>query len=254
MELLSYVINDWQALLKVILSDIVLSVDNALVIAMVCAGLKLEHQNTAMKWGMSVAVVARILFLFIAFLLIQIPFLKIIAGGWLIKLGYDMIYGNEEEDSVDHKSTLMSAITAIVIADVAMSLDNVLAVVGATGDGSHVIYSFSMFGKLFEITDSYPLAIVGILISIPILLFASKALMKVIDKYPVLNTFGAVGIAFIGIEMIVKDNVFTQYLAELSIKSDISTHTLVSVISLVLTALMYYSYKLFNKYWFKGWK
>lgn len=247
MELLSYIVNDWQALLKVILSDIVLSADNALVIAMVCAGLKLEHQNTAMKWGMSVAVVARILFLFIAFLLIQIPFLKIIAGGWLIKLGYDMIYGNEEEDSVDQKSTLMSAITAIVIADVAMSLDNVLAVVGATGDGSHVIYSFSMFGKLFEITDSYPLAIVGILISIPILLFASKALMKVIDKYPVLNTIGAVGITFIGVEMLLKDNVFSNWILEVSTKFDVTLHSTISILSLFITSLFFFVFKFGKK-------
>lgn len=243
MELLSYLTNDWQALLKVILSDIVLSVDNALIIAMVCAGLKVEHQNTAMKWGMSVAVLARILFLFIAFLLIQIPFLKIIAGAWLIKLGYSMINGHGDNESTEQKTTLKSAIIAIVVADIAMSLDNVLAVVGATGDGSHIIHSFTMLGKTFDITDAYPLAVVGILISIPILLFASKALMKIIDKYPVLNTIGALGITFIGVEMFIKDNVFKDWILEVSSKFDLSTNSVVSVLSLFITSILFLVFK-----------
>jgi YjbE family integral membrane protein len=243
MEILNYLTNDWQALIKVILSDIVLSVDNALVIAMVCAGLKIEHQNTAMKWGMSFAVLARILFLFVAFLLIQIPFLKIVAGAWLIKLGYDMINGNGEDDNPEKKTTLKSAIIAIVVADVAMSLDNVLAVVGATGDGSHIIHSFTMLGRTFDITDAYPLAVVGILISIPILLFASKALMKIIDKYPILNTIGALGITFIGVEMFIKDNVFSNWILEVSSKFDFSLHSVITILSLLITSALFLVFK-----------
>lgn len=247
MEILSYLINDWQALLKIILSDVILSVDNALVIAMVCAGLKPEHQGTAMKWGMSVAVLARILFLLIAFILVQIPFLKILAGLWLVKLGYEMMNNHGGDESLEQKSDLKSAIIAIVLADVAMSLDNVLAVVGASGEGQHVLYSFELFGKVFEISDSYPLAIVGVLISIPILLFASKALMKLVEKYPVLNVIGALGITFIGVEMAIKDNAFKGFIENLATQISLTSSTFVTFAGLAITGLLYLLFKLIGK-------
>lgn len=245
MEILKYLVSDWEILIKIILSDVILSVDNALVIAMVCAGLKPEHQGTAMKWGMSVAVLARIFFLLVAFILVQVPFLKLLAGLWLIKLGYSMLSHGDDSSNVEQKTSLKSAIIAIVLADIAMSLDNVLAVVGASGEGQHVLYSFSLFGSTFSITDSYPLAIVGVLVSIPILLFASKALMKLVDKYPVLNTLGAIGIAFIGVEMAIKDNWFYPYLTEITNNLYVSLGAFVNLLGLLITAVLYLVYKLF---------
>lgn len=237
MEHLMYLLtNDIGALFKIILSDIVLSVDNALVIAMVCAGLKQEYQGTAMKWGMSVAVLARIVFLLFAFLLVSIPLLKLIGGLWLVKLGYDMFKGGEEDDNVTHKATLMGAIGAIVLADVAMSLDNVLAVVGASGEGTEIIYSFTWFGHLFTITDSFPVAIVGVLISIPILLFASKGLMKLIEKFPILNELGALLITFVGVEMALKDKFVAEHLS-INDWSNLAVTIISVVITLVFGAI-----------------
>lgn len=244
MDILNYLTQDWQALLKIILSDVVLSIDNALVIAMVCAGLKPEHQGTAMKWGMSVAVIARIVFLLVAFILVQIPLLKLFAGLWLVKLGYDMVVShNESNDGLEQKNTLKSAIIAIVIADIMMSLDNVLAVVGASGEGNHVLYTFHMFGKGFDITDTYPLAILGVLISIPILLFASKSLMKLVEKYPVLNTIGAMLITFIGVEMAIKDELFSNILLKTSNTLGISTGGLVPILGALITFAIYMLFK-----------
>ena len=158
-----------------------------------------------------------------------------------------MLSGNDSESSVDQKTTLRSAITAIVIADIAMSLDNVLAVVGATGEGSHVLYSLSLFGKVFEITDAYPLAVLGILISIPILLFASKALMKFVDKYPVLNTIGAIGIAFIGVEMFFKDTLFNGFIDHIALFTKLTYAQVIPSLSLIVIGLLFLIYKIIKK-------
>lgn len=248
MNIFEYVLMNWEVILKIILTDVVLSVDNALIIAMVCAGLKKEHQGVAMKWGMSVAVIARILFLFIAFILIQIPLLKLIAGLWLIKLSYDMVKGDDgSAGDVKQHTTLNSAIFAVIVADIAMSLDNVLAVVGASGEGENVLYSLTLFGHLFDITDSYPLAIAGILISIPILLFASKNLMKYIEKYPVLNTVGGLLIAFVGLELALKDNLFKDAITKTALELSISTNSLIASVSAVLLAILYFAFKKLGK-------
>lgn len=241
MEHLMYLLtNDVGALFKIILSDLVLSVDNALVIAMVCAGLKVEHQAKARNWGMAVAVLARIIFLLFAFLLASIPLLKLLGGLWLIKLGYDMIKGEDEDADVKQKTTLFGAITAIVLADIAMSLDNVLAVVGASGEGSEVIYSFTWFNHLFTITDSFPVAVLGVLISIPILLFASKGLMKLIEKFPILNTFGGLLITFVGVEMGMKDHFVEKYINQINGWTDVYT----TITSIVITGLLYVLFRL----------
>ena len=235
--------NDIGALLKIVFADIALSIDNAIVIAMVCAGLKQEHQGTAMKWGMSVAVLARIFFLLFAFLLASLPLLKLIGGLWLVKLGYEMLKGDDGEENVKPKTTLLGAISAIVLADIAMSLDNVLAVVGASGEGSNVIYSFNWFGHLFTITNSFPVAIVGVLISIPILLFASKSLMKLIDKFPVLNVLGALLITFVGVEMALKDPVTLTHFSLLNGLSGLEF----TLTSAVITMVFYSFFNLIKK-------
>ena len=207
------IFSDIGALIKIILADGVLSVDNAIVIAMVCAGVKPDHQGTALKWGMGVAVIARIVLLLLAFVLATIPLLKLIAGVWLLKLGYDMLKGEDEDDEVKPATTLKGAIWAVALADVAMSLDNVLAVTGASGDGSEVLYQHTLFGYNLVITDAYPLAVFGVLISIPILLFASKGLMKLIDKYPVINVLGSILIMYVGWDMMLKDHFVEPYVS-----------------------------------------
>lgn len=180
------------ALIKIVLIDLSLGIDNAIVIAMACAMLAPNLRNKAIAIGTGGAILARILLLAVGFWLVQQPFLHIIAGAYLVYLAFSMV-GQEDEDDMHIKqsNTLWGAVAVITISDVMFSLDNVVALVGASdGTGSHAL-GYTIF---------------GILVSIPIILFASKYLVTLLDKFPVLVNLGAALIAYVGVEMFVKED------------------------------------------------
>lgn len=189
----------WDVLLKIIGIDIILGLDNAIVIALACVALAPELRNKAVVIGTAGAILARILFLFIGFWLVGLPFVKLVAGAYLVYLAYGMLAGGGDDDhtGVAAKPTLWGAALTIVTADLLMSLDNVVALVGAAeGTGDHA-FGYTVF---------------GILLSIPIIIFASKGLVAIIDKFPVIIWLGGALIAFVGAEMMLKEPFIANFI------------------------------------------
>ena len=211
---------DFAVLAKIIAIDLVMGVDNAIVIAMAVAALAAHQQKAAIFLGTAGAILARILFLFIGFWLVSIPLVKLIAGAYLVYLGFKLVNTSEGEENVNASTSLFGAATTIVVADIALSLDNVVALVGAAeGTGDHA-FGYTVF---------------GILLSIPVIVLASKFLITMIEKFPVLLWCGGALITWVGAEMILKDQYLLQGLTSyLSISLN---HTVELIVAGVITAL-----------------
>jgi YjbE family integral membrane protein len=186
----------WAALGSIILANVLLSGDNAVVIAMAARSLPPEQRKKAVVWGSAAAIVMRIVLTIVAAQLLRLPFLKIIGGLALFYIGIDLLREGDEEGSIgSEKGGLMTAIRTILVADLVMSLDNVLAVAAAAhGDNA--------------------LLIIGLAISIPLIIFGSTMLMKVMERFPIIITVGAGLLGYLGGEMLLTDPAVPQYLAE----------------------------------------
>lgn len=177
----------WIALLQIIGVNIVLSGDNAVVIALACRSLPPRQQRVGVVLGAGAAVVLRIIFtVFIAYLMTT-PFLKIAGGLLLLWIGYKLLTEEEADaDDVHAASHLIGAVRTVVIADAVMSLDNVIAVAAAA-------------------KDSYELLIIGLAISIPLVVYGATLMIRLIERFPFIVTLGAALIGYIGGEVIVTD-------------------------------------------------
>jgi YjbE family integral membrane protein len=181
------------ALLKIIAIDIILSGDNAVVIAMATRKLPKHQQNKAIFWGTGGAVVLRILFAAIIVFLLKIPFVHLVGGLLLLWIAYKVLIEREEEAHIESSDRLLKAIMTIIVADAVMSLDNVVAVAGASG-GHIGMIAF------------------GVAISIPIMIFGSKAIMKAMEKYRWIAYIGSGILAWTGGEMVMEDEGFMHLL------------------------------------------
>ncbi|MCA1055641.1 TerC family protein [Rossellomorea aquimaris] len=181
------------ALLKIIAIDIILSGDNAIVIAMATRSLPKELQNKAIFWGTAGAVILRVLFAAIIVYLLQIPYVHLIGGLLLLWIAYNVLVEEGDDANIKAHTGLGKAITTIIIADAAMSLDNVVAVAGAA------------HGHIGMIA-------LGVFISIPIMIFGSKAIVKALEKYRWIAYLGAGILAYTAGEMIVGDHRFLELL------------------------------------------
>ncbi len=177
----------WAALGSIIIANVLLSGDNAVVIAMAARSLPPHQQRKAVIWGSGAAIMMRIVLTIIAAQLLRLPFLKIIGGLALLYIGVDLLNEGEEEGDIGSESGgMMSAIRTILVADLVMSLDNVLAV-AAAAKGDNV------------------LLVVGLAISIPLIIFGSTMLMKVMERIPIIITAGAGLLGFLAGEMMLTD-------------------------------------------------
>ena len=177
----------WIALMQIIGVNIVLSGDNAVVIALAARGLPADQQKRAVAWGSGAAVVMRIVLTVVAVELLRLPYLKLIGAGLLLWIAVQLLLPEEEEGG--HGTAvagLGAAIKTILIADLVMSLDNVIAV-AAAAKGSTV------------------LLVVGLAISIPLVVFASRLLLTLMDRYPVIITIGAALLGWVAGEMAIGD-------------------------------------------------
>ncbi|MBU5360788.1 TerC family protein [Enterococcus raffinosus] len=206
-------------ILSIIVLNLVLSGDNAVVIALATRKLPASSQNKAIVIGTAGAVILRILLMLIAVELLTVPYVKIIGAILLFYIAYDLLKSNGEEAEVKSETTLLSAIRTIIIADLVMSLDNVLAIAGVA-DGH------------------FMLAVLGLIISIPIVIFGSQVILKLMDRFPWLIWVGALLIAYTAGTMLVEDHFIHHLLRGLS-----NGH-IVSLASCVLLAGMYF---LFNR-------
>lgn len=206
-ELLSTI--HWGALAKIVAIDLTLGIDNAIVIAMAVMMLAENLRNKAILAGTAGAIIARVALLFVGFWLITIPFLKLFAGAYLIYLAWSMVKNEDEEThKIKQSASFWGAVWVITVSDLMFSLDNVVALVGAAeGTGDHA-FGYTVF---------------GIVLSIPIIIFASKYLVNLLDKFPILVNLGAALIAYVGIEMLMKENwvrvgeIFGNHTTQLSV-------------------------------------
>ena len=180
----------WIGLLKIVWINIILSGDNAVVIALAARGLPAQQQKKAIMFGSGAAVVLRIALTVVAAKLMQLPFVEVIGGVLLLWIGVGLLKGEaEEEDSGNvAKQGMMAAIRTILLADLVMSLDNVIAVAAAAG------------GNML-------LLILGLAISIPLVIFGSTLMIKLMERFPVIVTLGAALIGWVAGETITSDHV-----------------------------------------------
>src|SRR5262245_54268621 len=172
----------WTALLKIIGVNIVLSGDNAVVIALAARSLPAKQQKQAIFWGSGAAIVMRIILTIFAVALLALPWLKLIGSVLLLWIGVKLLIPEDEDPDIQASDKLWPAIKSILIADLVMSLDNVIAVAAAAG-------------------NSYTLLIIGLAISIPLVIFGATLLLKLMERWPVIITIGAALLGFVAGEM-----------------------------------------------------
>jgi YjbE family integral membrane protein len=178
----------WLAVGKIIWINILLSGDNALVIAMACRGLHGRNRMWGMIIGAGVAVVLLIAFTGIVATLMQLPYLKLVGGVALLVIAAKLLVPEDESDEIAAGTTLWHAVRIVVIADIIMSLDNVIAVAAAA-------------------QGSIPLLVLGLTISIPMIIAGAALIMLILDKYPVLIWLGAMLLGWIAGDVIASDPV-----------------------------------------------
>ena len=185
----------WIGLLKIIWINIILSGDNAVVIALAARSLPPHQQRMAVLWGSGAAVVMRIALTVVAVQLLALPYLQIIGGLLLLWIGVQLL-GDEDDGEGEAKEhgTLMSAVRTILIADLVMSLDNVIAVAAAA-------------------KGSLTLLILGLAISIPLVIFGSTLMIKLMERFPIIVVLGAGLIGWVGGETMIGDAVLADVLA-----------------------------------------
>jgi len=176
----------WVGLLKIIGVNIILSGDNAVVIALAARSLPAKQQKQAIFWGAGAAIVLRIILTLFAVVLLTLPWLKLVGSLLLFWIGVKLLIPEEGDDDVPANDQLLAAIKTILIADLVMSLDNVIAVAAAAG-------------------GSVTLLILGLAISIPLVIFGATLLIKLMERFPVIITIGAGLIGWVAGEMLVAD-------------------------------------------------
>lgn len=184
------------ALFKIIVIDILLAGDNAIVIGMAAKNLEPNHRKQAIFWGTAGAIGLRLI---LAFLFVEainnIPGLHLVGGVLLLWIGYKLMADSSGEHNIEAKSNLSGAIMTIIIADGIMSIDNVIGVVGAA-------------------QGHMGLVLVGILVTVPLIIWGSRLFVNLIDKYPVILYFGGGILGWIGGEMIHADHYVMDYFNE----------------------------------------
>ncbi|MGN7470892.1 TerC family protein [Brevibacillus sp. SAFN-007a] len=181
------------SLLQIIIVNLVLSGDNAVVIAMACRNLRPDLQKKAVFWGGFGAIGLRVVLTFLAIWLLQIPFVQVIGGLFLIWIAVKLLKGDEEESRMSGGSSMLEALRTIIFADLIMSLDNVIAVAGAAN------------GNML-------LVVIGLAVSIPLIIWGSQLLMRLMNRFPIIVRLGAALLGYTAGEMIVGDKVVGAFL------------------------------------------
>lgn len=177
----------WSALLAIILIDLVLAGDNAIVIALAARNLPQDLQKKAIIWGTVGAIAVRSAMTLVVVWLLKIPGLMLIGGLGLVWIAYKLLadQGSQEHDG-PIASTFWGAMKTIVVADALMGIDNVLGIAGAAN-------------------GAMDLVIIGLLISVPIVVFGSQLVLKLVDRFPVIIKVGAAVLAFTAAKMIISE-------------------------------------------------
>ena len=197
-EFLPVINAEWfVALGSILLINLILSGDNAVIIALASKNLPHKQRNLAVLWGSAGAVILRILLTFIAASLLDVPYLQFIGGVLLLWIALNLLGNDHGNADCKEASSLKEAIKIILFADLIMSLDNVLALAAVAQ----------------TLPDSkYSLIIVGLLTSIPLVVFGAQLLMKLMDRFPVIIYIGAAVLGYAAAEMLTADKGVGPYL------------------------------------------
>jgi YjbE family integral membrane protein len=185
----------WLAALEIIVINILLSGDNAVVIALACRNLPPQQRKWGVFWGAVGAIVLRIILTFFAVSLLQLSYLKIIGGLLLLWIGIKLISEEEGEEGHDVQASdkMLSAIRTVVIADLVMSIDNVLGV-AAAANGSLLLLIF------------------GLVVSVPLVIGGAQIIMRLIERFPVLIVAGGGLLGFVAGEIAIEDSAIVDWI------------------------------------------
>ncbi|HEX7386681.1 MAG TPA: TerC family protein [Castellaniella sp.] len=215
---------NWTAVFQIVLIDILLGGDNAVVIALACRKLEHRQRFLGILWGTVGAIVLRIILIAFAMTLLGVPFLKVVGALLLVWIGVKLLLPDDHsQDDVHASASVLAAIRTIIVADLVMSLDNVVAIAAAAQQAHsdhHLI-----------------LVVFGLLLSVPIIVWGSTLVLKLIDRFPVVVTLGAGLLGWIAGGMLVTDQVIVaEFGAQpaLKIGAEIAGAALVVVLGLWL--------------------
>jgi YjbE family integral membrane protein len=183
----------WAAVGKIIVIDILLGGDNAVVIALACRNLPPEQRKWGIIYGTAGAIVLRVILIAFALALLAVPYLKLVGGALLIWIGVKLMMpeGDDAHGNINPSDKLWGAVKTVIVADLVMSVDNVLAIAGAAqGAGAQ---------------HQLPLVIFGLVVSIPIIVWGSQLVLKLMDRFPMVITLGAMLLGWIAGQMAYTD-------------------------------------------------
>ncbi|WP_227936843.1 TerC family protein [Alkalihalobacillus deserti] len=183
------------SLLTIIGIDIILGGDNAIVVALACRNLPKEIRNRAIVLGIGLALITRMSLTVVAVQLLEIPFLLAISGSLLVYIAYSLLSDQTNNRDIEGGTNLWSAIKSILIADLVMGFDNVIAVAGAA-HGDHL------------------LVMIGLLVSVPIIIWGSKLILTVFDRFPIIVYLGAGILAYTASRMITHEEMLSPLFSQ----------------------------------------
>lgn len=220
----------WAAVFQIILIDILLGGDNAVVIALACRNLPKKQRMQGILWGTAGAIGLRVVLIAFALTLLSIPFLKIIGALLLVWVGVKLLIPEDDaHGNIEGSTSIMSAVKTIIVADFVMSLDNVIAIAGAaqTANPDHQI----------------GLVIFGLVVSVPIIIWGSTIVLKLIDKFPWVITLGAALLGWIAGGMLLTDIFIVEKIGEPSTTLKLAAEV-IGAVAIVLMGKFFASRKL----------
>lgn len=189
----------WAVVGSIILIDILLGGDNAVIIALASRNLPANKRMHGILWGTAGALIMRVVLVFFAMTLLKIPFVKVVGALLLLWIGIKLLLpDHDDHDNIHGGATVWSAVKTILVADFVMSLDNVLAIAGAAQKTSP--------------DHEMGYVILGLLVSVPIIIWGSTLVLKLIDRFPIVVIFGAGLLGWIAGGMLVTDIKVVQWL------------------------------------------
>ena len=191
------------ALVQIVAIDIVLGGDNAIIIALACRNLPKKQKRLGILWGTAGAITLRVILVFFASALMTMPGLRLIGGVLLLWIGIKLLTDHTDDDlegKIAEKGSLIGAIQTIIIADFVMSLDNTLAIAAASK------------GSMF-------LVVFGLVVSVPIIIGGSAIILKMMERYPFIITFGAGLLGWLGGDLIANDKINATILPAIILQS-----------------------------------
>ena len=187
----------WLAIGKIAWIDLLLSGDNAVVIALAASNLSPDRQRRAVLLGGAGAIVLRIVLVFFAVALLALPYVKLVGAAMLLWIGVQLLKGDGARKKIDPAADLFAAVRTIVVADFAMSLDNVIAVAA-------IAHTAPPSARLLVL-------LIGLGLTIPLIMFGSTLLLRLIERFPIVVAAGAGLLGFVAGEMVASDPVLARF-------------------------------------------